>query len=116
MPPQLYSNMPEEQNRKGCFRRSSHVPLCASLGESGKRAKLSVNGIRMNTGSGEAAWSLLQVSPCSQPLSPAETWWYPRSWSPRCAYSTYGKPLDFTPSMPGGRRVRATTGKTGLQI
>lgn len=104
MPPQLYSNMSEDENQNDCFLKSSHGPLCASLGESDKRAKFSVNKIRINKGGGELAWSPLQISPCSRPLSPAEMLWCPRSCCPRRAYFTYGKPLDFTPRMPGGKK------------
>lgn len=50
VPPQLYSNTPEKENQNYCFLKSSHVPLCASLGESDKRAKLSVNEISVNKG------------------------------------------------------------------
>lgn len=107
VPPRLYSNMPEEENQNDCFPKSSHVPPCASLGESDKRAKLSVNEIRISKGSGESAWSLLQISPCSRPLYPAETLRCPRSCCPGRACSTYHKPLDFTPRTPGGRSVGA---------
>lgn len=61
-PPQLYSTMPEEENQNDCLLKSSHVPLCASLGELDKGAKLSVNEISINKSSGESAWSLLQIS------------------------------------------------------
>lgn len=116
MPPQLYSSMPEEENQNDCFVKSIHVPLGASLGESDKRAKLSANEISINKSSGESAWTLLQIIPWSQLLCPAEMYWCPRNGSPRCSYSTYRKPLDFTPRMPGGRSVGATTGKTALQL
>lgn len=66
MPPQLHSNMPEEENRNDCSLKSSHLPLCANLVEPGKRAKQSVNETGIDRGSGEPVWSLLQISPCSQ--------------------------------------------------
>lgn len=59
MPPHLHSNMPEEENKNDCSLKSSHVRLCASLGEPGKRAKQPVNEIDIDRGSGEPAWSLL---------------------------------------------------------
>lgn len=115
MPLQLYSGMPEEENQNDCFLKSSHVPLSAGLVEMDKRAN-SANEISINKGSRELAWSLLQISSCSQPPCPAEMQWCPRNCSPRCSYSTYSKSLDFTPRMPGGRSVGATTGKTALQL
>lgn len=73
MPLQLDSYMSEEENQNDCFLMSSHMPLCASLGESHKRVNVSVNEISINKGSGESSWSLLQISPCFWMLYPAET-------------------------------------------